>query len=158
MALSDIPGQMMHRFIEIGMASEQLSEAEKDDYFQQQLLGLLMGSQLKFDIIDTFVAAESARFDLNAHTEINPQSAMGGVGSLSLKIENMQTLIDITGAAQDQSIAPMLAMITAFSDRTEQNGKTIDNFDLEFTAEGKLFLNGKDITAMVMPGSAPPAQ
>jgi hypothetical protein len=96
---------------------------------------------------------------MNAHAEVKPESAMGGIGNLSLKIENMQTLIDITGAAQDQSIAPVLAMITAFSQRTEQDGKTLDSFDLAFTAEGKLMLNGKDITALVMPGAAaPPAQ
>jgi hypothetical protein len=159
MALQNIPAQIMQRFIEIGMASEKLSEEEKDAYFQQQFLGLLMSSNLQFNILDTFVAAPDARFDMNAHAEVKPESAMGGIGNLSLKIENMQTLIDITGAAQDQSIAPVLAMITAFSQRTEQDGKTLDSFDLAFTAEGKLMLNGKDITAMVMPGAAaPPAQ
>jgi hypothetical protein len=159
MALQNIPAQIMQRFIEIGMASERLSEEEKDTYFQQQFLGLLMSSNLQFDIIDTFVAAPDARFDMNAHAEVKPESAMGAIGNLALKIENMQTLIDITGAAQQQSVAPVLAMITAFSERTEQDGKTTDSFDLAFTADGKLMLNGKDITAMVMPGAAvPPAQ
>lgn len=155
-ALSQIPDQVIKRFIEIGMGSEKLAEEEKDAYFQQQFMALIMSSALQFDIIDSFIAAEATRLDLSAHAEVNQQSAVGGTGSVSLKVENMQTLIDITGAAQQPSIAPVLAMITAFSDRTEQDGKTVDNFDLEFTAEGKLMLNGKDITGMIMPGAAPP--
>ena len=63
----------------------------------------------------------------------------------------MQTVIDITGASQDKSVAPVLAMLTAFSNRTQEGEKTIDNFNLKFTEDAKLFLNEKDVTAMFMP-------
>ena len=154
-ALLNIPPNLLGKFIEMGMESEQISEEQQDAYWQQQLLGLLMSSQLELRIIDTYIAAESARADMNLRAAVDATSAMGGVGELSLRVVGMQTLIDMTGAQQNESVAPVLAMITAFSNRTEENGKTVDSFDLKFAQDGKLFLNDKDVTAMFMPGAAP---
>ena len=154
-ALSNIPPNLFGQFIEMGMQSEQLTEEQQDAFWQQQLLGMLMSSQLELRIIDTYIAAESARADMSLRAAVDAASAMGGVGELSLRVEGMQTLIDMTGAQQNESVAPVLAMITAFSSRTEENGKTVDRFDLKFTQDGKLFLNEKDVTAMIMPGAAP---
>ena len=82
---------------------------------------------------------------------------MGANGGFTMRIEGMQNLIDASGAQQQQSIAPMLAMITAFSNRVEENGKTVDHFDFQLSSEGRMLLNGKDVTAMFMPGAPPPA-
>jgi len=155
MAVDNIPPNLIKQFFEIGMGSEQVPEEQQDMYWQQQLLALLMSSQLELRVIDTFIAADSARADLNLRAAVDSTAAIGGVGELNLRIAGMQTLIDISGAQQDESAAPVLAMITAFSDRTEENGTTIDTFDLKFSGDGKLFLNGKDVTAMFMPGAAP---
>ena len=59
-------------------------------------------------------------------------------------------------SAENPDIAPALAMLTVFSNHTEERGKVIDTFDLKFTPEAKIMLNGKDITAMVMPRTSPP--
>ena len=155
LALDNIPPNLLQHFVEVGMNSESIPEEQQDMYWQQQMLGMLMNSQLSLRVIDTYVAADSARADLNLRAAVDPGSAMGGTGELNLRIAGMQTLIDMTGAQQNESAAPVLAMITAFSNRTEENGTTVDTFDLRFSPEGKLFLNGKDVTAMFMPGAAP---
>ncbi len=150
MALKNIPPNLAQRVMDIAFEGGPPT-AKSEAYFQQQFIGLLMSSHLAFEVIDSFIAANDARVDLDLNAIVDPGSAMGGTGELSLRIENMQTVIDITGASNDQSVAPVLAMLTAFSNRTQENDKTVDSFNLKFTKDAKLFLNDKDVTAMFLP-------
>ena len=104
--MDNIPPQIARRLIEIGMGSENVDEADKDLYFQQQFMSLLMSSALQFNVVNSFIAAQDARVDLDAHAEVASQSAFGGTGNVLLRIEGMQTLIDITGASQQPNVAP----------------------------------------------------
>jgi hypothetical protein len=156
--LFNMPENLFQRFIEMGMASENLSEAEQEAFWNQQLLELVMTTGMGIFVEDTYIGADTARLDLSLSAQAAPQSPLGGVGEFSLTIENMQTIVDTLGLANDQQVAPVLAMLTAFSNRTTEDGNTIDSFELQVTDEGKLMLNNKDVTAMFMPGApVPPA-
>ena len=158
LSLDNIPPNLLDEVLRIGMASDELPGPEQEAFWQQQLLQLLMGSGFQLRIVDTYVAADDSRADLSLRAAVAPESMFGGTGELTLQVTGMQKLIDVTGVAQDQSIAPVLAMLTALSDRTEQDGTTVDTFDLRVTPDGKLMLNGKDVTAMAMGGAPPPAE
>ncbi|MFO1350289.1 MAG: hypothetical protein U1F68_06255 [Gammaproteobacteria bacterium] len=157
--VTNLPPELMSKIITIGMEGEKIQDpAEKDAYFNQQFLALLQGSKAGLYIKDSFVGAPAARVDLNLNAKVNPESAMGGTGDLKLRLEGLQTVVDTLGLNQNEGVAPVVAMITAFSARTDENGKTVDSFDLQFTADGKLMLNGKDVTAMFMPKQGQGAQ
>lgn len=162
--LANIPPQLFERLVQVAEGSKDMSDAEQEAYWQQQLLGMLMSSGLELRISDTYVAAPEARADLNLRAGVDPQAVMGGTGELLLRIVGMQKLIDATGGQQDEGspVASGLSMLTAFSNRIEEDGKMVDVFDLKFTQDGKLMLNNKDVTAMFMPGAGdmpePPAE
>ena len=153
----NIPPQMFSKLMEAAATSESMPHAEREAYMNQQVMGLLMTSNLGLNIKDAFIAATDARLDLNLRAGVDPQSAMGGTGELKVRIEGLQNVIDAAGAmAQEQGPAQAIGMLMMFSNRTEENGKTVDSYDLKFTKEGQLWLNGKDMTPMLMGGGAPP--
>ena len=147
MVVDNIPARLAERLAEIG-----LSNADSDE-LPRQLMIELMSSKLQLDIIDTYIASLATRADIDAHAEVNPQSSLGATANILLRIEGLPTLIELSGLSQVPGVAPMLVMLGAFSIRTEENGQTIDSFDLSLTEEGRLMLNGKDVTAMFMPGA-----
>lgn len=150
----DLLEQLLGIVLETASLNEELGEDELDFYARQRLLGLLMNSSLELRIPDTFVAAELSRTDLDLRAAVAPGSAFGGVGELSLRITNMQPLIEATGAGENPAVAPMLAMLAAFAERRElADGQTVDVFELAVTEAGRLMLNNKDITAMFLPGN-----
>ncbi len=149
--LRRIPQDLFNRVLHIGLASEGIHGDLQALYWQQQLLGVLMESALELQIPDTFIATDLSRTDLDLRAAVEPDALFGGVGELNLYITNMEALIEATGAGQNPAIAPMLAMITAFSERRQgEDGQTIDAFELADTEQGRLMLNNKDITALLM--------
>jgi hypothetical protein len=69
---------------------------------------------------------------------------------------NTLEILDGTGKLIDkETVGPFLAILMALSNRTQQTGKVIDSFALRLGEEGKLWLNGKDVTALFMPSEAP---
>lgn len=149
----NLPPNMFQQFVAMGLESEKLAEEEQEAFWNQKMMELFMGNQIGLEITDTYVAAQDARVDLGLEAYANPESALGGTGAFLLKITGMQTVIDTLGLANDENVAPVLAMLTAFSNRTEAEGKVVDTFDLKLSADGKLLLNSKDVTAMFMPGA-----
>jgi hypothetical protein len=150
--LRHIPEDLFNRILHIGLDSEGVHSDLQALYWQQQLLGVLMESALELRIPDTFIATDLSRTDLDLRAAVAPDTLFGGVGELNLYITNMEALIEATGAGQNPTIAPMLAMITAFSERRQgEDGQTVDAFELAVTEQGRLMLNNKDITALLMP-------
>lgn len=157
-ALADIPHKLLDQLIQIGLDSEQQPPSTRDDFVKQQLLKLLGTSGLELRITDTYVAAPEARADLKLRANVDQQAAFGGVGEMLLKLTGLDKMMAAVGGDKQHSAAAALAALMAFSNRTEQNGKTIDEFDLQLTKDGKLMLNHKDVTAMFMPQAAQQAQ
>lgn len=155
LGLDNIPSKLFSRMLEIASTAEQLEDQEaRDMYLNQQVLAMIMESQLSLYVKNSFIKARDARADLNMRTTADPQAALGATGEMHLRIEGLPKLIEATadlgGEEQEQGPAQFLAVLAAFSERTQENGKTIDTFDCKFTNEGRLWLNGKDITAMFM--------
>ncbi len=149
--LRHIPEDLFNRVLHIALASEGIHSDLQALYWQQQLLGVLMESDLELRIPDTFIATDLSRTDLDLRATVQPDALFGGVGELNLYITNMEALIEATGAGRNPAIAPMLAMFTAFSERRQgEDGQTIDAFELAVTEQGRLLLNNKDITALLM--------
>lgn len=154
--LENIPSGLIEKLIEVAAASEELSPAEQQAIMGGEVLGMVMSSELGAYVSDTFIAAPQSRVDLDLSAQVSEASPFSAIGELNLQIVGLDTAVQMAGLDQDPDIAPMLAMLTAFSNRSEENDQVIDRFALEVTSEGKLMLNGKDMTAMLMGGGAPP--
>lgn len=150
--LFNITAETVKKFMEVAMAAEKLPEAEQDAYLDQQLAQLFMNSHLGAYMKDSFVATPATRLDMNFRATVDAQSAKGGVGEFKLRIEGLDQAVAATQTMPGQeSAAPLLGMLMAFSSRTQEGDKVVDTFDVKLGADGKLFLNGKDVTAMFMP-------
>lgn len=152
--VNNIPHKLIDRLLEIGMNSEKQPVSLREAYAKGQLLKLLETSGLELRIKNTYVAAPEARADLKLRANVDAQAAFGAVGEMMLKLTGMDKAIAAFGGNKKQSPGAMLSALMAFSNRTEQNGKTIDEFDLNVTKDGKLMLNHKDVTALFMPGQS----
>lgn len=149
LGFAGIPRKAWARVIEIAAASEQIEdEAMREAFLSQQMLALVMESGLGMYVKDSFVTMPGARVDLGLRSAVDQQAAMGGTAELDLRIEGFDKLIEAAGALGDEESAQFMAMLMAFSDRTEQDGKTVDSFVLQVTREGQLWLNGKDMTVL----------
>ncbi|MEE4379128.1 MAG: hypothetical protein V2J55_16680 [Candidatus Competibacteraceae bacterium] len=164
MGLTDIPPQLFSRFMEIAIAADQLPEAEQEAYMNQHIPALFLGSKLGAYIKDTFIAAPDTRVDLDVTTQVDPEAAMGGAGEMLLRITGIDKVLEAaqTMPPEQQTFMPVLGMMLTMSNRAEEDGKVIDTYDLKLTKEGKLWLNGKDVTSMFLAstgaGSSPPQQ
>jgi hypothetical protein len=157
--IGNIPAELLDRLGEIALAGAQIEdESARRSYLNRQLLALLMGSRFRFQLTDSFISAPEARVDVNLRSAIEPTATFGGTGQLDLRIEGLQKLIDATGALDQEGMGIVLSILTVFSNRDQENGQVIDNYALEVTREGSVKLNGKDITALLLPSQPTPPQ
>lgn len=115
---------------------------------QLALQQLLMEHPIKLTIPDTYLRADDAGLEFDAAAATDPATALGGTGEVSLEVRGLPTLLAATGLGQHPQIAPMLGMFTAFAERNEQDGVTVDKFQLSLSPQGQLLLNGQDIGPM----------
>ncbi|MDX1655413.1 MAG: hypothetical protein R3310_09425 [Candidatus Competibacteraceae bacterium] len=156
LGLTDIPHDLLGRVMEIGMESEQIADDEmRQAFIGQRFLELLMSSDLGFFIQDSFVKAPEAQLNLRADIEVNPDAAFGAAGTLKLTVMGLDRIIQATGAGGDESASQMATMLLMFSDRRQEEEQIIDTFDLRLTPEGMIYLNGKDLSPMLMGEGAP---
>jgi hypothetical protein len=168
--LFNITADTFNRLMEVVMASDKLPENERDAYLNQEMANLFLNSHLGAYLKDTYIATPATRLDVNFRATVDAQSAQGGIGEFKLRIEGLdKALATSQNMAGQESVAPLLGMLMAFSNRTQEGDKVIDAFDLKLGSDGKLWLNDKDVTAMFMPpdtngvgqesaGEAAPAQ
>lgn len=149
MSLSNIPPKLLWQIMRASLASEQLPEDEQEDYLDKAFATMLMNSKLALDLRDSFVSTPEARLDFKADAAIDPKAAFSAIGNFYLQIEGMDKALERFAGLIDQSTAGrLLAILIALSNRTQNAGKTIDSFVLKLTEEGKLLLNGKDVTGL----------
>lgn len=154
LAVANIPPKLLDELVRIGLTSEKQPASQRDAYIKAQLMQLLSTNGLELRLDHTYLAAPEARADLKLQAHVDPQAAFGAVGNMLLTLTGLDKAIAAVGGDKQKSAAAMLSALMAFSNRTEQNGKTVDEFDLKVTKEGKLMLNHKDVTALFMPGHA----
>jgi len=152
--LDNIPQSLLDRLGELLTEIEGMPPEQQGAMISQELMGLVMQSDLGAYIRETYVAAPDARMDLNLEARVATASPFGAVGDLELVIVGLDQAVAQMGLDQNPEVAPALAMLTAFSNRTEQDSQVVDTFALQVTEDGKLMLNGKDVSAMLMGAGA----
>lgn len=115
-----------------------------------ELLATLQSADIRLRIADSFIATDNARFDFQATLETEPQAPLGATGRLLLKVVGLDRLLAAAEGHTGTSIAPLLALLSAFSSRSEaDDGQPLDTFALTADRSGRVWLNGKDISAML---------
>ncbi len=148
--ITHIPPRLVTQIVEIGIAGEKIEDTQaREAYISQELLTLLMVSRLGLSLSDSFIEATDARIDLALASTFDPDASMGTTGDFTLRFEGLQRIMDALDATGQEGVGPVLAILTVFSNRTREDGKIIDSYALKITPEGEVWLNGKDITALV---------
>lgn len=122
-------------------------------------MAALMQSGLTLTLADSFVAFPAAKTTLGLLAQVEPKSKNLATGNLNLTIENPEEMKRIVQSySADPETGKMLATLTALADRRQEGDKTIDRIDAKIDAEGKVFINSKDVTSMFFPPPPSPAQ
>ena len=114
-----------------------------------ELLAALQTAGTRLRIEDSFIATDNARFDFQAALEGDPQAPLGATGRLQLQVAGLDRLLAAADDHAGTALAPLLALLSAFSSRSETDGRTLDTFTLTADRSGRVLLNGKDISAML---------
>ncbi|MGF1527729.1 MAG: hypothetical protein ACFCBW_13200 [Candidatus Competibacterales bacterium] len=156
LGISDIPEDLLGRFIEWGMATADLDEFERQQFFASQILPWLRDSGLGFFIGDSHLQTEGARVDIALTSQFAATTPLGSTGEMTLRIENLPAVVEASGAGEDRTVAGMMAVLGAFSERSQRpDGTVVDSYNLQVTPEGRVILNDQDITALVAPPTQP---
>jgi hypothetical protein len=150
MGFFNMPANVLSQIMKITLASEQVAEEKQEDYLDQAFASLFLNSKLGLYLKDSYLVTPVGRLELSANSTINSKSAFGAMGEFNLQIEGFDKLLGSATLIDKQKVGPLLALLAALSNRTQANGKTVDSFALKLTEEGKLWLNGKDITALFL--------
>ncbi|MBM9613297.1 hypothetical protein JWJ90_03245 [Desulfobulbus rhabdoformis] len=122
-------------------------------------MGALMQSGLTLNLSDTFVNFPATKITLALLAKVNPSSQYMSTGTLNLALENPEELKRVLQTySQDPGIEQAFGMLTALANRTEEGGKTVDRIDAKLDPQGKVIINGKDVTSMFFPEQAASGQ
>ncbi len=108
----------------------------------------------------------AAAIDLDGLIEGSMDAAMGAIASLQLDIAGLDKIIETVRALsppEDQDAMAGLEVLRGFSNReTAADSAVVDRYDIRFTPEGRLLINGKEFSFMgppaegATPETAPP--
>lgn len=148
--LSNLPPKLMSRLLEIPMATATLEDEDMAEAMAgAALMNMFADSAVRLQILESGVRAEAARLELDLDVRANPDAALGAEGHFLARLVGLSTLLEALGPlAQDEGVAQGVAMLMMFSNRTEENGMTVDTYDIRIGADGAVTLNGKDMTAL----------
>jgi hypothetical protein len=119
----------------------------------------LMTSALTLSLADTFVAFPDSRLSLNFLAHIDNKAKYLSTGNVNVAVENPDEFMRIVKSfGADQDMQKMLTTITALANRTDEHGTIVDNIDAKINADGKVFINSKDVTLMFFTEPATPQQ
>ncbi len=159
--VSELPanllGQMMGFAQQMAMMEAQQAESPDAGPSSSDMAGLMVmqmfaTAPIRVEIVDSRLIAEQARVDLTMDMRRDMTSPLQAVGTFEGTITGLPNVVASMGeAATQEGPAQAIAMLQMFSERTEENGQTVDRYAVQITPDGKLMLNGKDMTAMVMP-------
>lgn len=114
-----------------------------------ELMGLAMAGNPALAIERLYLEAPLGYVSGTARATPNMQSALGAVGTASVTVGGLQDMIAFlqSGTVPDgEDMAVALTVIGAMGrDDTDSAGDPVKIFDLEFTADGTILLNGNDM-------------
>jgi hypothetical protein len=109
--------------------------------------GALMSGEAAIVIDELIVDTESAGVTGDARVEPSADSIFGVVAQASLAVAGLDAIIQgVQGLPDGQSIASVLTLVQAMGrDDTGAEGQPVKVFDIDFTPEGQVLLNGNDM-------------
>lgn len=114
-----------------------------------ELMGLAMSGNPALAVERLYLEAPLGYVSGTARAEPSAESMVGAVGSASLTVGGLPDIIAFlqSGIVPDgDEVAAGLTLIGAMGrDDTDSSGNPVKIFDLEFTADGTLLLNGNDM-------------
>jgi len=146
-----LPKDLWLNLMDLVVNSEQSPpDPAAKELMMQFLLQQIMENQSSFTMRHTYLTFPNASIRLDSSIQADPKAVFQSTGTLSLMVENLPILFEHAGAMfdDDKDMKIGLAMIQAFSERTEENGKTIDRFDIVLDNQGQIMVNGKDMSVM----------
>lgn len=139
-----------------------LAEGDMEEVQGQVMMNgvtAFMTSPLLFSLTDSFVVFPNSRLDLDLTATMDNAAKFLSTGSMKMVVENPDEFMQVAKAfGADADMQQMLTMITALSNRSNENGKIVDRLNAEINREGKVFANNKDVTLMFFPEQAEPSE
>lgn len=135
-----------------------LAEGDMDQVQGQVMMNgvsAFLTSPLRLSLTDSFVLFPTSRLNLELTANMDSAAQYLSTGSMKMVMENPDEFMQIAKAfGADEDMQQLLTMLTALSNRSNENGKVVDRLNAEVNGEGKVFANNKDITLMFFPEQA----
>jgi len=120
-------------------------------------MAALMQSGLSLAMADSFLVFPASKVSLGLLAQADQKAKYMSTGTLNLTIENPEEFNRIVRSfSTDPENEKMMATLTALANRKQEEGKTVDRIDAKIDADGKVFINTKDVTSMFFPPPQPP--
>ncbi len=147
-ALSGVPLEVLQNVGELGLAAEAMDSEMMGMMALMTLAPALLQNGTRFAVRDTAVGFPAGRFDFDGFVTAEPQAVYQTVAQFTVKATNLDKLVNLSGMSGDPDIAKGLVMLRLFAQTTVENGQTVDYYRFELTPEGKMLLNGKDMSPL----------
>ncbi|MBU0961570.1 MAG: hypothetical protein KKD01_01760 [Proteobacteria bacterium] len=132
-----------------------LAEGDMDEVQGQVMMNgvsMFMTSPLLLSLTDSFIAFPTSRLNLDLTAHVDNAAKFLSTGSMKMVMENPDEFIQVARAfGADEDMQKILTMLSALSDRSNENGKVVDRLHAEINQEGKVFANQKDVTLLFFP-------
>ncbi len=152
-ALGNIPS-----LLELISDPGSLAEGDMDQVQGQVMMNgvsAFLTSPLRLSLTDSFVIFPTSRLNLDLTANMDSAAQYLSTGSMKMVMENPDEFMQIAKAfGADEDMQQLLTMLTALSNRSNENGKVVDRLNAEINGEGKVFANNKDVTLMFFPEQA----
>jgi hypothetical protein len=164
-ALENLPVQEIWNGTIDAFASADMSTEEGSSMAMFMVMGLLQQSLVngksRMGLNDWRIVNALAQAQLNGVIEASAESMFGAVGQMTLDITGLDRLIDSvrTNFGPEADEMAMLEVLRGFSNRqTAADGSVVDHYDIDFTPEGQLLINGKEYSFMGPTGGEMPPE
>ena len=154
-ALENLPVQELWQGAIDTLSSADLSTDEGSSMAVMMFMGLLQQSLIngkaRVNVTDSRLALALARAQLSGIIEASAESMFGAVGRMTIDVTGLDALIEAVKAhagPQGEEVAG-LEVARGFSNRqTAADGAVTDHYDIDFTPQGQVLVNGKEFSFM----------
>lgn len=165
-SLENLPAQELWSGMVDIFSTADMSSDEGLSMANMMAMGLaqqaLVNGKTKLNLTDWRIVAAAFGAQLSGLIETSAESMLGAVGQVKLDLTGLDRVIEIvkTMSAPDSSDAAMFEMLRGFSNReTAADGAVIDHYDVAFTPQGLILINGKEFNLFgPPPGSEMPPE
>ncbi len=158
-AAADLPNAALWSVLEHGATGE---SATGGDQIAAQLMAAMTQSNSRLRVDSLRVDTPSAAASLKGEARFDNKAAMGVVAGFDAVVRGLEAAVKqlqpAPGAKPDddtQNLLAGLAMLQAMgAPGKDETGRDVRTYKLEVAADGKLLLNGADMSALLQPSPA----